>query len=216
MGPVPSPPQTPGMEGPQGVWRGALFDCRLLLGALLALSAVAHAQTAAPAHDHAGMVMAAATDDPYADIKVAFELADRDGKLVHAEDFRGRYVVLAFGYTHCPYVCPTLALNIGTALADSDKKAVGIFVSVDTERDTPAVNDDYASKFGTEMMGLGGSYEQISAAAANFKVRYAVTKSQSAYTVQHTANIYVIDPRGELVDVLPSDTPANDIEQALE
>jgi protein SCO1 len=209
-----------------------LFDSRLLL-ALLAIAAAAHAQTAGQAvtaseHVHAaaqsaagatavaGADSASGEESILGDIKVAFELADRDGKLVHAEDFRGRYVVLAFGYTHCPYVCPTLALNIGRALADSDKNAVGIFVSVDTERDTPAVNDDYATKFGAAMMGLGGSFEQINAAAANFKVRYAVTKSQSAYTVQHTANIYVINPSGELIDVLPPDASADKIGQALE
>lgn len=191
----------------------ALFDRRVALAALLALSGVVRAQTGAPG---AATTMAAASEDLYADIKVGFELSDREGKLVHAEDFRGRYLVLAFGYTHCPYVCPTLALNIGRALADSDKNAVGVFVSVDTERDTPAVNDDFAAKFGDAMMGLGGSYEQINRAAANFKVRYAVTKSQNAYTVQHTANIYVIGPDGALLDVLPPDASAAEIGEALD
>jgi protein SCO1/2 len=77
----------------------------------------------------------------------------------------------------------------------------GIFVSVDTERDTPRVTQDYASHFGEGMIGLGGNIEQINAAAKNFKVSYAVTKTQDNYTVQHTANVFLIDPDGALVDV---------------
>jgi protein SCO1/2 len=81
--------------------------------------------------------------------------------------------------------------------------------------DTPAINDDYAAKFGDAMMGLGGSYEQVNVAANHFKVSYAVTKTQNNYTVQHTANIYVIDPAGALLDVLPFNAKAPDIEKAL-
>jgi len=134
-------------------------------------------------------------------IVVDFELTDRDGNLVTDEDFLGRYVLLGFGFTHCAHICPTMALHMGQALSSTDKPAVGVFVSVDTERDSPAAIDDYASHFGEAMVGLGGDYEQINAVASNFKVSYAVTKTQSNYTVQHTANIYLIDPEGELVDV---------------
>jgi protein SCO1/2 len=134
-------------------------------------------------------------------INVAFELQDRNGNLVTAEDFRGRYVLLGFGFTNCAHICPMMVLNMGKALKMTDHEAAGIFVSVDTERDTPAVTDTYASNFGETMIGLSGSYEQVSAAAENFKVSFAVTKTQANYTVQHTANVYVIDPAGELLDV---------------
>jgi cytochrome oxidase Cu insertion factor (SCO1/SenC/PrrC family) len=108
-----------------------LFRSRFLL-ALLVMTAAVHAQTAPPAktaavpdhvHGTAGEQSASVagvsgeTDGNLGGIEVDFELLDRNGKLVHDEDFRGRYVVLAFGYTHCPYVCPTLAFNIGAALA---------------------------------------------------------------------------------------------------
>ena len=75
--------------------------------------------------------------DPLGDIVVEFELTDRDGRIVSAENFRGRYVLLGFGFTHCPHICPMMARNMGKALRDTDKDTAGIFVSVDTERDSP-------------------------------------------------------------------------------
>jgi cytochrome oxidase Cu insertion factor (SCO1/SenC/PrrC family) len=155
------------------------------------------------------------TSDPLADIIVEFELTDRDGRIVSAEDFRGRYVLLGFGFTHCPHICPMMARNMGRALRNTDKDAAGIFVSVDTERDSPEVTDEYASRFGEAMMGLGGSIEQINVAAGNFKVSYAITKTQNSYTVQHTANVYLIDPEGRLADVFPFSTPAETLMEAM-
>ena len=148
-------------------------------------------------------------------IAVAFELQDRDGNIVTAEDFRGRYVLLGFGFTNCAHICPMMALNMGKALKMTDRDAAGIFVSVDTERDTPAITDTYASNFGATMVGLSGTYEQVSAAAKNFKVSFAVTKTQANYTVQHTANVYVINPAGELLDVLTFTTSPEDLVAAL-
>ena len=139
-------------------------------------------------------------------INVDFELLDRDGNVVTDEDFRGKHVLLGFGFTHCAHICPMMALNMGKALSMAETDAVGIFVSVDTERDTPSRTDDYASNFGERMLGLGGDYDQVSAAATNFKVSYAVTKTQNNYTVQHTANVYVINPEGQLTDVLTFST----------
>ena len=97
----------------------------------------------------------------------------------------------------------------------TEQDAAGIFVSVDTERDSPAVTDTYASNFGDTMVGLSGSYDQVSAAAKNFKVSFAVTKTQANYTVQHTANVYVISPAGQLLDVLTFTTSAEDLVAAL-
>lgn len=148
-------------------------------------------------------------------IDVAFQLLDRNGELVTAEDFRGRYVLLGFGFTNCTHICPMMALNMGKALEATEQEAAGIFISVDTERDTPAVTDTYASNFGETMIGLSGTYEQVSAAAENFNVSFAVTKTQANYTVQHTANIYVIDPDGKLLDVLTFATSAEELLAAL-
>ncbi len=166
-----------------------------------AYSQQAHTDHAA----HAETPAAATTDHELLDnahgINVEFELLDRDGNVVTDEDFLGRYVLLGFGFTNCAHICPMMALNMGKALAMSNLDAAGIFVSVDTERDSPEVTDSYASHFGASMIGLSGSYAQVSAAAKNFKVSFAVTKTQANYTVQHTANVYVISPSGELLDV---------------
>jgi protein SCO1/2 len=148
-------------------------------------------------------------------INVAFELQDRNGNLITAEDFRGRYVLLGFGFTNCAHICPMMVLNMGKALSMTDLDAAGIFVSVDTERDSPEITDNYASNFGARMTGLSGSYDQVSAAAENFKVSFAVTKTQANYTVQHTANVYVISPAGQLLDVLTFTTSAEDLVAAL-
>jgi len=131
-----------------------------------------------------------------------FSLLDGQRKPVSLADFQGKYVLLAFGFTQCEHVCPMMAANMARALRKSSGvEAVGIFISVDTERDTPAITDQYAQSFDSRMIGLSGSYEQVSKAANNFKVSFAVTKSQRNYTVQHTSNIYLLDGQGQLVDI---------------
>lgn len=147
---------------------------------------------------HAGVP--AASEGAMDAVVVDFELIDRHGNTVRDEDFRGRYLLLGFGFTNCPHICPLMAFNMGGALAATEHDAAGIFVSIDTERDTAAVSDDYATRFGERMLGLGGSLEQINSAAKNFRVSYVVTKTQSNYTVQHTAMIYLIDPDGRLLE----------------
>lgn len=178
-------------------------------------SHTASAAHAAMGHEGHGKPMPLPTD-VNADVRVDFELLDRDGNVVRDEDFRGRWLLLGFGFTHCPHICPMMAFNMGGALAATQLPAAGVFVSVDTERDTPAVSDDYAASFGERMLGLGGSIEQINAVAKNFKVSYVVTKTQNTYTVQHTANIYLIGPDGELVDTFAVNTPAAELVAAMQ
>lgn len=151
--------------------------------------------------------------NPLEDIVVDFELVARDGRTVTAEDFLGSHVLLGFGFTHCPDVCPLMVLNMGEAVRDTD--AVGIFISVDTERDSPEITDRYASRFGERMVGLSGNVSQINAAANNFRVSYVVTKSQNNYTVQHSANVFLIDPDGQVVDVFNFSTPGEELVAAI-
>lgn len=167
---------------------------------------------AASEHVHE-MAAAPGFGNPLEDIVVDFELVDRDGRTVTAADFRGSHVLLGFGFTHCPDVCPLMVLNMGEAVRDTD--AVGIFISVDTERDSPEITDRYASRFGERMIGLSGNVSQINAAANNFRVSYVVTKSQNNYTVQHSANVFLIDPDGRLVDVFNFSTPGEELVAAI-
>jgi cytochrome oxidase Cu insertion factor (SCO1/SenC/PrrC family) len=176
--------------------------------------AAASAQMAMGDHAaHMGAAMPGA--DATSEIVVDFELVDRDGNTVTDEDFRGRHILLGFGFTHCEHICPLMGLHMGQAVEAANVPVTGIFVSVDTERDTAAINDDYARHFGDAMLGLGGSIEQINAATKNFRVSYAVTKTQDAYTVQHTANIFLIDPAGQLAEVFPFTATPDDIVEAL-
>jgi protein SCO1/2 len=141
------------------------------------------------------------TAESFAGIKPEFKLVNSSGEVVTELDMRGHYVLLAFGFTHCLHICPMMAANMAMALKAAGQDALGIFISVDTERDTPAVVQAYASSFHPSMIGLGGSYQQISAAANNFKVSFVVTKSHQAYTVEHTSDIFLIGPDGSLIDV---------------
>lgn len=149
-------------------------------------------------------------------LKAQFELLDVNGKVVTVDDFQGKYVLLGFGFTHCHHICPMMATNMGQALRLSEENAVGIFISVDTERDTPQITDAYAKKFGKHMIGLSGSYAQIVSAAKSFEVSFVVTKSDDAYTVQHTPNIFLIDPDGIVVDVFPLNATAEIMAKAMQ
>jgi protein SCO1/2 len=192
------------------------------VSAALLVGAAAYAQPpetgAAPPHQHDPASHAALTQrpSPLSGIAVDFELIDRNGNTIRDEDFRGRHLLLAFGYTRCPDVCPLMAFSMGTVLQTTGVDAAGVFISVDTERDTPGRTDDYARTFDQRMLGLSGSYEQVDAAARNFRVGYAVTKTQNSYTVQHTPYIYVIDPDGKLLDVFTASTPVTEIATLLE
>ncbi|MDH3747289.1 MAG: SCO family protein [Gammaproteobacteria bacterium] len=148
-------------------------------------------------------------------VTVGFELLDRDGERVSIEAFRGQNVLLAFGFTHCAHICPMIAANMARSIKAAEKAAVGVFISVDTERDSPSVTDDYALKFGDNMVGLSGSYEQVSAAAKNFNVTFVVTKSEDNYTVQHTPSIFLIGPDGSLIDVFTMSTASREIAAAM-
>ena len=169
-----------------------------------------------PVGGHAGHLMeTASTELDSHGIVIDFELVNSAGRLVTDEDFRGQYVLLGFGFTHCTTVCPLMALNMGRVLESTNRATTGIFVSVDTERDTPAIVQEYAGHFGDDMIGLGGSIEQINEAAKNFKVSYVVTKTQDNYTVQHTANVFLIDPDGALANVFTFATAPETILEAI-
>jgi protein SCO1/2 len=158
---------------------------------------------------------AVASDAVLDEIVVGFDLIDRNGENVRFDKFEGRNVLLSFGFTHCAHICPMIAANMARVLTATDKDAVGIFISVDTERDTPEVTDNYAGRFGDGMIGLSGSYEQVSAAAKNFNVTFVVTKSEDNYTVQHTPNIFLIGPDGRVIDVFAMNTASSDIAAAM-
>ena len=130
-------------------------------------------------------------------------LTDVDGQPRTLADFKGKVVVVFFGYTQCPDVCPTTMAELAEVkrkLGADGARLQGIFVSVDPERDTAALLKAYVANFGPDLIGLRGSLEQTQAAAKEFKVFYAKVpgKTASSYTVDHTAGSYVFDAQGRV------------------
>lgn len=132
-----------------------------------------------------------------------FPLPDTEGKQRSIRDFAGKVTVVFFGYTQCPDVCPTTLQELVEAkqiLGEQGDKLQGVFVSLDPERDTPEVLKAYVGNFDPSMVALTGTPEQIAAVAKDFKVFYRKVdgKVPGAYTLDHTAGIYMFDPQGRL------------------
>ena len=128
---------------------------------------------------------------------------DPEGRTRQHSELRGKLAVVFFGYTQCPDVCPTTLANLVATqqlLGAEGDKVVGVFVSVDPERDTPALLKEYVSSFNPVWWGLRGSAEETAAAAKEFKVFYRKVpgKTETSYTVDHTAASYVFDTEGRL------------------
>ena len=144
-----------------------------------------------------------AIDITGADYARELELPDAVGQSRRLSEFKGKVTVVFFGFTHCPDVCPTTLLelaNVRKALGKDGDKLQGIFVTVDPERDTPAVLKAYVSNFGADLIALRGSPEQTKAVAKHFKVHYAKVpgKTPDSYTMDHTAGSYIFDPQGRI------------------
>ena len=131
-----------------------------------------------------------------------FQLVDGNGRVVTDRDFRGKWMLVYFGYTHCPDACPTALQDMANALdllgAKKEQIAV-LFITVDPERDTPAVMKDYVSGFEAPIVALSGTPEQVAKAAQEYRVYYAKHPTKDGYDMDHTSIIYVMDPRGRFV-----------------
>lgn len=132
-----------------------------------------------------------------------FALSDTSGKARTIADYQGKAVVLFFGYTHCPDVCPTTMAELSQAMQQlgADAKRVQVlFVTVDPERDTPQVLAQYVQAFDPSFVGLRPSDAQLAKVAKDFRVYYAKVpgKTAGSYTMDHTAASYVFDPSGKL------------------
>ena len=132
-----------------------------------------------------------------------FQLTDHDGRPRTLKDFRGKAVVVFFGYTQCPDVCPTTLSEIAEAkrlLGPDGAKVQGVFVTVDPERDTPEVLKAYMANFGPDFVALRGTPEQLAEVAKEYKMYYKKVdgKTPGSYTMDHSAGSYVYDPQGRV------------------
>ena len=149
------------------------------------------------------------------------QLVDFDGKPRSLADFRGRWIVLFFGYTHCPSVCPTTLKDSADALKlltpEEARQVQILFVSVDPARDTGAMLKHYVTYFHQDFLALTGTPEAVKKAADDFRVIYRQQPYGNAgqYLVDHTAGSYVIDPKGKPLLYLPFAQPAKDIAHDL-
>ena len=162
-----------------------------------------------------------------------FTLTDQNGHTIHAADFRGKLMLVYFGYTHCPDICPVSVAGMSKAMdllgAKADQVAP-LFITVDPARDTPAVLKDYLSNFNKHMIGLTGTPEQIKAVAADYKAYFArqgapqdeekpgqmgAHKGNSSYPVNHSGYIYLMDKNGKYLQLFQYNASPSQIAGAI-
>jgi protein SCO1/2 len=138
-----------------------------------------------------------------ADYAQGWELSDQDGQVRTLKDFAGKAVVVFFGYTQCPDVCPTALQEMAQAkqlLGADGAKLQGVFITVDPERDTPELLKAYMANFGADFVGLHPTPEQLPKVTKDFKIYYKKVegKTPTSYTMDHSAGSFTFDPQGRI------------------
>jgi protein SCO1/2 len=140
-----------------------------------------------------------------------FALETTSGRPVTEASFRGKWLLVYFGYTNCPDACPTALSAMASALGALGPLAAPVqplFITVDPARDTPAVIANYVKTFDPRIVGLYGTAAQTAAAAKTFRVYYAVRQlGHGDYAIDHSAFVYVVDPGGRVVELLTGNLP---------
>jgi protein SCO1 len=151
-----------------------------------------------------------------------FTLVGRDGKTVTDRAFRGKYMLVFFGFTHCPDICPAELQVLSAALDELGPKAneiIPIFITLDPERDTPPVVTGYVMNFSPRFVGLTGSPEQISEAAKAYRVTYSKFQEDETkpddYSIDHSALVYLMGKDGEYLTHFAYGTPAAKMAETL-
>ncbi len=189
----------------RGGWLAAAAAGVLVLGALAVLALVPR---------HAGGSAAVTIGGP-------FDLVDGNGARRTEADFRGRFMLVYFGYTHCPDACPTMLSDMAAAIdalpADRRARLVPLFITVDPARDIPAMIGEYVQAFGPEFVGLTGSAEAVAKAERSYHV-YAVRHplKNGDYAMDHSSVLYVMGPDGRFRGVIEDNTKPAIMAQALE
>lgn len=133
-----------------------------------------------------------------------FNLVDQDGRARSDADFRGRYLLVYFGYTYCPDLCPTELQTMSAALdllGDKAAKVQPLFITIDPERDTPERADAFAKAFDPRFLGLSGSAAEVAAVAKEYRVffRKVPGADPSQYLMEHSSYVFLMDPQGRYV-----------------
>jgi protein SCO1 len=151
-----------------------------------------------------------------------FALQNGDGKTVSDQTLRGRPFLVYFGYTHCPDVCPTELARISDVLTKmGDKSIPALFITVDPERDTPKIMQDYVSSFNPAIIGLSGDAQAVEATEKAFRVfaRKGEKQADGDYSMDHSSVVYLMDKNGAFVEAFnverPPEEAAKDLEKFL-
>lgn len=148
-----------------------------------------------------------------------FKLVDQNGHTVTNTDLEGKWLLVYFGYTHCPDACPTALNNIALALRDlgaENKEVRPVFITIDPERDTSKAMKDYVSAFGAPILALTGSDAAIAQAAREYRVYYAKhPEAGGDYSMDHSSIIYVMDPKGRFTASFTGEDPPEQIAARL-
>jgi protein SCO1 len=147
-----------------------------------------------------------------------FALQNGDGKTVSDQTLRGRPFLVYFGYTHCPDVCPTELAKISDILSKMGNKPIpALFITVDPERDTPKVMQDYVSSFNPAIVGLSGGPEEVAAAEKTFRVfaRKGEKKPDGDYSMDHSSIVYLMDKNGAFIEAFNVERPSEEAAKEL-
>ncbi len=172
------------------------------------------------------LIVAGRLSSPVAQIAAIggpFKLTDQNGKVVTEQDLKGLPFLVFFGFTHCPDVCPTTLFEVSEvirALGPDAERTRALFITVDPERDTPAVMKDYLSSFDPHLSGLTGDPAEIAAVAKAYRVYFKkVPLDEGGYTMDHTAIVYLMDKTGRFVSPFnlkrPIEAAAGDLRRYL-
>ncbi|MFW0777839.1 MAG: SCO family protein [Rickettsiales bacterium] len=161
----------------------------------------------------------------------AFTLTNQHGGVVKEEEFRGKLMLVFFGFTHCPDICPIGTTTLSTLmekLGDKADQLAPVFITVDPARDTPEVLKNYLANFDPRIVGLTGTKEQIKEAADAYKAYYSIAKAQtpmeegmqhapagSDYMVNHSGYIYLMDRNGKYVTHFQYSAAVDELAEAL-
>ena len=192
---------------------------KLASAALVALAVVFPATAQEPDPDRAAKLM----DDLMwgrGHVGGPFTLIDQTGKTRSDTDFRGKLLLVFFGYTTCPDICPTELMQIGLAidkLGAAGDEVQPLFISVDPERDTPAVLAPYVALFHPRLIGLTGTAEQVRAAADAYKAYYSkyTPPDGGVYLIDHTGFVYLMGRSGEYLGFFPPGTSADRMDEII-
>ncbi len=156
--------------------------------------------------------------EPPVPIGGPFALLDGGGRTITDQQFRGKWMLVYFGYTHCPDACPTALQDMANALdllGDKKREVAIVFITVDPERDTPAVMKEYVGAFEAPIAALSGSVEAVAGAARAYRVYFAKHPTKDGYDMDHTSIIYLMDKQGRFVANFTHETPPAEIAAKL-